>query len=185
MSVEPNDISKKLSDEIILYHKNSDILYEGGFGSTEHGKMIIDKTKKDSYEVKFPRDGDLCYSFMDHLKMCVDAYLTKFPSANNTAEWAITDIINIQQYKPGGGFHMWHAERASSIYPQVTRHLVFMMYLNDVTDGGETEFLNQNLKVKAEKGKMLIWPTDWTHMHRGITSNTQEKYIVTGWFNFL
>ena len=24
MSVEPNDISKKLSDEIILYHKNSD-----------------------------------------------------------------------------------------------------------------------------------------------------------------
>ena len=60
-----------------------------------------------------------------------------------------------------------------------------MTYLNDVEDKGETEFVLQNLKVKAEKGKTLIWPADWTHTHRGIISPTQEKYIVTGWFNFM
>ena len=59
-----------------------------------------------------------------------------------------------------------------------------MMYLNDVTDNGETEFLHQNLKIIPEKGKLVIWPSDWTHTHRGITSTTQEKYIITGWFNF-
>jgi len=30
----------------------------------------------------------------------------------------------------------------------------------------------------------LIWPTDWTFTHRGVPSLTEEKYIVTGWFNF-
>ena len=65
------------------------------------------------------------------------------------------------------------------------RHLVFMTYLNDVEDKGETEFVLQNLKVKAEKGKTVIWPSDWTHTHRGIISPTQEKYIVTGWFSFV
>ena len=56
-----------------------------------------------------------------------------------------------------------------------------MTYLNDVEDGG-TEFYYQKLKTKAKKGLTLIWPTDFTHTHRGIVSKTKEKYIVTGWF---
>ncbi|BCU96569.1 MAG: hypothetical protein CM15mV12_3450 [uncultured marine virus] len=31
-----------------------------------------------------------------------------------------------------------------------------MTYLNDVEDCGETKFVLQNLKVKAEKGKTVI-----------------------------
>ena len=60
-----------------------------------------------------------------------------------------------------------------------------MTYLNDVTDGGETEFLHQGLKVQPQKGLTLIWPADWTHTHRGVASPTQEKAIVTGWFNYV
>ena len=60
-----------------------------------------------------------------------------------------------------------------------------MTYLNDVEDGGETEFKLQNLKIKAEKGKTVIWPVDWTYTHRGIISPKQEKYIVTGWYDFI
>ena len=60
-----------------------------------------------------------------------------------------------------------------------------MTYLNDVEDCGETKFKLQNLKVKAEKGKTVIWPADWTHTHCGVVAPTQEKYIVTGWFSFV
>jgi hypothetical protein len=59
-----------------------------------------------------------------------------------------------------------------------------MTYLNDVTDAGETEFFYQKIKMKPEKGLTLIWPADWTFTHRGIASPTQEKTIITGWFNF-
>jgi hypothetical protein len=60
-----------------------------------------------------------------------------------------------------------------------------MTYLNTVTDQGGTEFLHQNLTVNAEQGKTLIWPADWTYTHRGVISPTQEKYIITGWFNYI
>ena len=60
-----------------------------------------------------------------------------------------------------------------------------MTYLNDVVDGGETEWYYQNIKIKPVKGLTVIWPTDWTYTHRGLTSPTQTKYIATGWFNFL
>jgi len=59
-----------------------------------------------------------------------------------------------------------------------------MTYLNDISDEGETEFLYQKIKVKPEKGLTLIWPTDWTHTHRGIPSQTETKYIATGWYRF-
>ena len=90
----------------------------------------------------------------------------------------------IQKYPLNGGFHQWHCERSSSLHPSVSRHLVYMTYLNDVEDGGETEFFYQKIKVKPEKGLTIIWPADWTHTHRGISSKTETKYIITGWLQF-
>ena len=59
-----------------------------------------------------------------------------------------------------------------------------MTYLNDVTDGGETEFLHQKFKIKPEKGLSIIWPADWTFTHKGVVSPTQTKYIATGWYEY-
>jgi hypothetical protein len=42
-----------------------------------------------------------------------------------------------------------------------------MTYLNDVTDGGETGFFYQDVKIKPQKGLTLIWPAIWTHTHKG------------------
>ena len=56
-----------------------------------------------------------------------------------------------------------------------------MIYLNDVTEGGYTEFPSQNKLFQPRTGDILIWPAFWTHPHRGITSKTQTKYIITGW----
>ena len=61
--------------------------------------------------------------------------------------------------------------------------LVWMVYLNDVEDGG-TEFMYQKLKIPARKGLFLMWPSDFTHTHRGIISQTKEKYILTGWLGW-
>ena len=62
--------------------------------------------------------------------------------------------------------------------------LVFMTYLNDVEDGG-TFFKYQNIKTKAKKGTTLIWPTDFTHTHKGEISTKSHKYILTGWLGFI
>ena len=59
-----------------------------------------------------------------------------------------------------------------------------MTYLNDVPDGG-TEFLYQQLTIKARKGKTVIWPANYTHPHRGQISHKHEKYIMTGWLGYV
>ena len=92
-----------------------------------------------------------------------------------------TELINLQTYQPGGGFKTWHCERAG--ITQQTRCLVFMTYLNDVEDGG-TEFEYQKMTAPAKKGLTIIWPSDWTHTHKGQISHTYKKYIATGWLNY-
>lgn len=184
-----DDVS--LCDEIIEYFKSSDNKEPGKIYSTPNRSnvSVVDTNEKRSTDVaiyeKHVAGSDTLKRYIAELQKTVDLYNETYPFANNYGPWSLIETFNIQYYKPNEGFCVWHSERTSPIHPVTTRHLVFMTYLNDVTDGGETEFFHQNLKVKPQKGLTLIWPADWTHTHRGITSPTQEKYIVTGWFNYV
>ena len=95
----------------------------------------------------------------------------------------ISPLFNMQKYEPGQGFHGWHCERAS--LPYCNRVLVWMVYLNTVKDRGETEFYYQHHFESAVEGKLVIWPSDWTHLHRGVPSPTETKYVLTGWFTHI
>jgi hypothetical protein len=62
-----------------------------------------------------------------------------------------------------------------------SRLLTFIWYLNTVENGGETEFFNGRIKIKPEKGKLLLFPSTWTYNHKGNIPISSDKYIVTGW----
>jgi hypothetical protein len=153
----------------------------------KNGNLTVDKSNKDSLEIVLPepRSSDISLKYIEALQMVLEEYKIKFPFCNNYGAYSILSPPQIQKYLPNGGFHKWHSERTSGgpIFVS-SRHLVFMTYLNDVDDGGETEFYHQKLKVKPEKGLTLIWPADWTYTHRGIPSRSEEKYIITGWYNY-
>lgn len=82
----------------------------------------------------------------------------------------------IQKTKPTEGYHMWHYEI------EYNRFAVFMIYLNDVAEGGETEFLNQKQRISPTQGTVVIFPASYTHLHRGNPPFSNDKYIFTGWF---
>ena len=172
-----------LCDELIEYHKNSNFKSKGRITSKD-GKGNIDPSKKDSTDVLL-EDKELKIKLSKVLQESLNKYIEEYKFCNKYASFGIAEGVNVQHYLPNEGYHEWHCERTNANYPSTTRHLVFMMYLNDVDDGGETEFYYQKIKIKPQKGKMIIWAADWTHTHRGITSPTQEKYIITGWFNYL
>lgn len=95
--------------------------------------------------------------------------------------------INIQQYEQGkGGYPHWHSEQFPQLGHNEALHRVvlYMYYLNDVEQGGETEFFYQQRKVKPQKGTMVIAPAGFTHSHRGNTPISGDKYIVTSWVMF-
>jgi hypothetical protein len=87
-----------------------------------------------------------------------------------------------------GGYFHWHSEH----YPHPTdphqdslhRTLLWMVYLNDVEEGGETEFYFQNIKSKPKQGTLVLAPADFTHTHRGNKPVSGDKYIFTSWVLF-
>ena len=90
--------------------------------------------------------------------------------------------FNMQRFEPGEGYKAFHCERGSMQFPNRTH--AWMIYLNDVDNGGQTEFPYQHIFEIPRVGKLLIWPSDFTHTHRGIISPTQTKYILTGWIGW-
>jgi len=178
-------IDPKICDPIIDYFEKSPNKIEGGANKIIEGgvcktKFVIDKSMKESTDVYVDAKDSLLFKYNRALHRCLKKYLKKYPEQNNTTEYySGLEHYNIQKYLPGQGFKKFHCERRSRSH----RCLVFMTYLNDVKNGG-TEFKYQKIKTQAKKGLTLIWPTDFTHTHRGIISK-ETKYIITGWYNYL
>ena len=109
----------------------------------------------------------------------IDIYLDKYKFFEYGGMFTSRHLPQIQHYKPGEGYHKWHIDGAQM--NSCDRAMVYMTYLNDVTEGGGTMFYHQKVTTKAVKGKTLIFPAAYTHLHKGEISKTQHKYILTGW----
>tara|TARA_R110002012_G_scaffold146607_1_gene304915 strand:+ start:135 stop:728 length:594 start_codon:yes stop_codon:yes gene_type:complete len=88
--------------------------------------------------------------------------------------------LKIQKTLPTEGYHIWHVEHGKS-YENAARAFVFSIYLNDVEEGGETEFLHFSKRIKPKKGRIVIWPASFPYLHRGNPPLSGEKYILTSW----
>ena len=176
-------IDTNLCDQIISYFNQSSNKFEGSV-TLNSNLTCVNKEKKDSIEVILDNNHYLLDQYYKELQKCIDSYIEMYPWSNAYAKFGILDPTKIQYYPPGGAYFVWHTERSSRHDTYARRHLTYLTYLNDVDEGGETEFYHQDLKIKPRKGLTIIWPTDWTFTHRGCPALNEEKYIVTGWLSF-
>jgi hypothetical protein len=91
--------------------------------------------------------------------------------------------LKIQKTLPSEGYHVWHVEHNEG-YENEPRAFVFSVYLNDVEEGGETEFLHFSKRIKPKKGRIVIWPASFPYVHRGNPPISGEKYLLTSWLVF-
>lgn len=110
-------------------------------------------------------------------KYCVEMDINKMELINSVIDHRSIYKPQIQHTKEGG-FYRWHHD---SLFGGMTRVFTYIFYLNDVPpeDGGYTEFL-MGKKVQPEKGKLLLFPSTWTYIHRGKKLEKGNKYIATG-----
>ena len=178
----PDDIC----DDLVKYFdENPDRYYKGGVYGIGDNSHCNDDFKA-STEIAFyinqnEEDLKIMSEYIKFLNLCIQEYEYKYDRARWIASYGITEGLNLQKYEPGEGYKNWHCER-NGLKDQ-TRCLVFMTYLNDVPDGG-THFKYQDLTTPAEKGLTLIWPTDFSHTHKGQITKHHEKYILTGWLGY-
>ena len=88
--------------------------------------------------------------------------------------------LKIQKTLPKEGYHVWHIEHNKG-FNNEPRAFAFSIYLNDVEEGGETEFLHFSKRVKPKTGRIVIWPAGFPYVHRGNPPLSGEKYILTSW----
>ena len=131
--------------------------------STASGRSL--KTVKRKVKEK------LTQTMKNSLRGINDPYLKSFPF--------VSSCVLLQKTEPKEGYHAFHGENLG--WNSKNRSLAWMVYLNDVEEEGETEFLYQELKLKPKKGRVVIWPGSFTHLHRGNPPRS-TKYIATGWY---
>tara|TARA_R100000963_G_C4613727_1_gene83316 strand:+ start:183 stop:776 length:594 start_codon:yes stop_codon:yes gene_type:complete len=110
-----------------------------------------------------------------------DQYAAKFSILNRVSKHAIYEF-KLQKTCLGEGYHVWHTEHETKMTRD--RILAFTLYLNTIEEGGETEFLYLKKRVKPVQGTCLIWPSGFTHTHRGNSPISKDKYIITGWLEY-
>ena len=125
----------------------------------------------------FLDDKDLINEFYEPFTTCIDLYRYQYSYMPQSIK--INDY-KIQKTLPTEGYHPYHIE--NNFHPrEIYRVAAWTVYLNDVEEAGETEFLYQLKRINPQKGTLCIFPSGYTHVHRGNTPFSGEKYIMTGW----
>ncbi|MEJ8569730.1 2OG-Fe(II) oxygenase [Elongatibacter sediminis] len=83
----------------------------------------------------------------------------------------------VKRYDPGGADRF--QPHFDSIGEVADRYLVFLWYLNGVDEGGETEFVDLDIRSRPETGKLLIFPPFWMYRHAGRPPVSGPKYILS------
>ena len=174
-----------ICDDLINYFEANKI--KQSKGSTGIGQDLEMKNSTDISmtinEIKLP-GNEVFGSYFNELFSCYEDYCAQWPFLKILAKELQVGTFNLQRYQSGQHFQKVHTERGSL----ATLHRVFawMTYLNDVDikDGGSTHFYHYDLEIQPKKGLRLIWPSEWTHAHKGSLLQANAKYIITGWMHF-
>jgi hypothetical protein len=119
------------------------------------------------------------------LNNIIPIYINSFPDIDKylnlfNLDYFIEYFV-IQKYEKNKGKYIFHDD--SRIDYTNTKHRIFtyIWYLNDLHEGGETEFIN--FKIIPEKGKLLLFPACTFFPHCGKMPISDDKYIITGWIS--
>ena len=137
------------------------------------------------------KTADLHYFSSSYLNQ-IDNKITSFMGLNPFTG----EIMQTQKYKPGEYYraHTDYFHPLTREYKTYTewmgqRTWTFMLYLNDVEEGGETYFKHLKLKVKPKQGMAIFWNNLYKNgipnpktLHEACPPISGDKYVITKWF---
>lgn len=160
-------IGKTLGDELLYKAKHTN-------------ELNITSLSKENQEVS--ELDNLLYS---KLQIYLERYVSKIHEDVRSSSVNFNNIIDtgyqIQKYKKNKGYYVNHVD--SHIYNNKCIHnriITYIWYLNDISEGGETNFV-KNFKIKPVAGRLLLFPSTWSYPHAGLIPISSDKYIITGW----
>lgn len=110
----------------------------------------------------------------------VASYTQSYPEINLTQNRWDFDKFKLKKFRAGKFYDAWHSEHCLK-YPY--RIACLLLYLSDHDCG--TEFYNGEV-IQSKKGRGVLFPTLWTHTHRGQPClDGKERYIMSSYINLI
>lgn len=143
-------------------------------GQVGEGKVNINMKKS----VDLALSGTECDMIRKFLRNAYKYYHTKMCLEDTTSEVNISNPV-IQKTEVGG-FYNWHTDNDTG---NNNRICAIIIYLNDVEEsqGGTTDFKfpDRIESIQPKTGKLLMFPSHCTYLHRGSILKKGNKYIIT------
>jgi hypothetical protein len=86
------------------------------------------------------------------------------------------------QYRPGEFFNC-HVDFIGAHPTFSGRQLSVVAFCNDDFEGGELFFPRQKVKIRPERGGVVLFPSSFTHPHASLPVRSGTKYSVVTWYH--
>jgi len=155
-----------------------------------NGKIVVDHSHKKASEFEVgsgaARDARWAAIEMQLLSILIKTtidYEKKNPIIKQLKNPLGDEGFRMKRYVDDGTeHHAYHADSGQEATCAPRRVLAILIYFNSVQEGGETTFLQQGRVVKPKCGRVLMFPTAFTHVHAGLPPRKGIKYNAV---NFL
>jgi len=195
----PNSLSKEICEDIIeLYERDKKYVHRGVTGIGEDLKvkdtwdLAINLILNNEEIKEWVNIHKLLYTELySNLKNYIESFnnnevynKNRIDTCNKfkiiCANPLKAETFQIQKSEPLTGKYVYHQDGLYELQQKRYRIITYLWYLNDVDEGGETEFWG-TYKVKPEAGKLIFFPATWSYPHCGNIPISNAKYIITGW----
>ena len=198
---DPKTKSNRQLKQLIAERKTeSCVRYYDRVVSKEWCNKVIDlfeQSKKDTFDNDRKSFTELNIEGKEEFKDIKETYirvlrqnLQHFMKEVNIEEHHFPPVIDmenirIKKYEANGkDVFKNHVDIIRSQGPSSKRFLVFIMYLSDVEEGGETSIPRYNIKCKPKAGRLLMFPPFWTHPHQGEKVIKGTKYQIMTYLHY-
>jgi hypothetical protein len=155
----------------LLTHEECDEIIEKY--SPQFGELL--EPPRNFKFVDIPPDNTFVYNKGIEL---IRAYQEKFPAINLTKDMWRLEYFKFKEFPAGKHYDSWHQEHTID---NPHRIACVIVYLSDHNCG--TEFFHGDT-VLSKKGRGVIFPTFWTHTHKGqICPDNKSRFIMNAYVN--
>ncbi len=177
---EETDISKKLPDNICRdIIEKCEQYFEENEENEEMTLDIITHSANNEFwnKIKYELTSRLIYV----MKQYYSRFDEEIYHLNKLHKELIIENITLKKYLPNKGKTATKCDFKIND-DKYYRILTYVFYLNDTYSAGEYIFEN-GIKIKPNKGAIILYPSDWMFSHREEQILSDSKYIITGWIN--
>ncbi len=178
-------MEEQMDSKLRIEHKDFIGIYENAVDPRFCDFLVdyMDKAEFTDFKRNFShvKDKQICldgfspsesHQLMEYVQNCLYHYINEYTYLGNFSY--VSSLVLLQKTEPTQGYHLFHAENVN--WNLESRTMAWMVYLNDVEEGGETKF--DELTIAPKQGRLLIFPPLWCFPHSGEPTISDDKYLV-------